>query len=116
MVRARKKLATQLKSKPPVESKDMSDTVPNFFEDLGTAYKAGCVDKRLATSSFSIFVTRYWEALKPSVDEERRQYGGDVSISEDFEYLAKEIRQTGEKIDEHDLQQFLEDESRATTD
>src|SRR5579864_8732889 len=33
MVRARKKLAQQLKANPPVKGEDISDTVFDFFED-----------------------------------------------------------------------------------
>ncbi len=116
MVQARRKLATQLRSPVPVPVSEISDTVPNFFEDLGTVYKTGYIDKKLMISSFSYFTTRYWEALKPYVAQERRQHGGDQTISEDFEFLARETLQKSEKIDERDLRRFLEEESHIAAD
>lgn len=116
MIRARKKLGKQLTSNPPAKYGDVSDTVPNFFEDLGIAYKHGYIVKELADSSFSMYATRYWEAVKPYVDAERRQYGDDTSISRDFEDLAKAMREPGEKIDDKQLRQFLEDERDLVTD
>jgi hypothetical protein len=112
MLRARKKLAQQLRQKTPVKRDDISDTVPCFFEDLGTLYRTGYIDQKLATSSFSVYATRYWEALRPFVDEERRRYNADSTISEDFEFLAKTMRQPNDKIDQQQLDQFLDDESR----
>jgi len=114
MVRARRRLAEQLKSKPPAKYEDISEKVPDFFEDLGIAYKMGYLDEKLSKSSFSLYATRYWEALKPFTDETRRRYGADPTFYENFEYLAKAMLESGEKIDENQLQQLLNDESILT--
>lgn len=111
MSQARKKLATQLKTIPPARYEEISQQVPEFFEDLGTAYRLGYIDKKLADSSFSIYVTRYWEALRSDTQAERLRYGGDNSINQNFEYIAKVMLQPGEKIDQNQLQAFLTDES-----
>ena len=65
MKRARKKLAQQLKSYSPNKHDKMSETVLNFFESVGIAYKSGYLDKNLAGSSFSFHACRWWEAVKP---------------------------------------------------
>jgi hypothetical protein len=110
MVRARKKLALQLRASPAPKYDDIDERVPDFFEDVGIAYKSGYLDTNLANSSFSMFATRYYEAMRPFIDQERRLYGGDPTINDDFEALAKAMLGPGEKIDEKQLDQFLQDE------
>ena len=114
MVTARRKLAKQLESSPPAKYEDISEKVPDFFEDLGMAYKEGYIDEKLAKSSFSLYATRYWEALKLFTDEARREYGADPTIYENFEFVAKAMLEPGEKIDSIHLKQLLDDESILT--
>jgi hypothetical protein len=111
MLKARKVLALELKNKTMRQSDDNADTVSDFFEDLGTVYKGGLIDPKLANSSFGYFATRYWEAMRPFVDEDRRKSGGDKSLDEDFEFLGSAMIHPNDKLDENDLQSFLADES-----
>jgi len=116
MVQARKRFSEQLKSYHAGMYDDVSDTVPNFFEDVGVLHKLGYLDKGLADSSFGLYATRYWEAVKPYIDQQRRLYGDDGSIYEHFKDFAAVVRLPGEKIDDGALKQFLDDESKLQTD
>jgi hypothetical protein len=116
MLKARKRLCKQLIGPAPPASLHISDTLLNFFEDLGIAYKHGYVVEELAHSSFSIYVTHYWEATRQFTDAQRRRYGGDKTIGKDFEDLAKAMRGPGDKIDENKLHTFLADETTITND
>lgn len=109
MIKARRVLAIQLKAHAKEE--DMSEKVPDFFEDLGEVYYLGYIDEKLAKSSFGLYATRYWAGLRSFTDKARRRYGADSTIYTNFEYLSKEMLERGEKIDENQLQQLLDDES-----
>jgi uncharacterized protein DUF4760 len=108
MLRARKTLAQQIKTK---DSSRISETVLNFFEDLGIAYTKGYVEKELAEDSFSFYVCRWWEASKSYVDQERRRHKEDATLFANFENLAKRTRLPNEIIDDRALHLFLDDES-----
>jgi hypothetical protein len=112
MLRARKTLAAQLKTKTAPRGDRISETVLNFFEDLGIAYEKGYVEKKLAEDSFGFYLCRWWEALKAYVDQERKRHNEDATLFANFEELAKKARLPDEKIDEGELQLFLEDESK----
>ncbi len=116
MIQARKKLAPQFDKFDSKKTNRISETVLNFFEDVGIAYKNGYLDKKLADSSFGFYACRWWEAAKPYIDQERRRHGEDKTIFEDFEFVASQMRQPDEKIDDKGLQNFLEDESRLVSD
>jgi hypothetical protein len=64
MRRARKKLAEQLKTYSAAKHAGISEIVTDFFEDAGTLYKLGYLNKDLAESSFSFYACRWWEAAK----------------------------------------------------
>jgi hypothetical protein len=112
VVRARKTLAGQLKAKTPAKGDRISETVLNFFEDLGIAYEKGYVEKELAEDSFSFYLCRWWEAMKSYVDQERKRHKEDATLFANSEKLANKARLPDEIIDDRELQLFLEDESR----
>jgi hypothetical protein len=112
MLRTRKTLAGQLKAKTPPKGDRISETVLNFFEDLGIAYEKGYVEKELAEDSFSFYLCRWWAALKSYVDEERRRHKEDATLFANFEKLANRARLPDEIIDNRELQFFLENESK----
>jgi hypothetical protein len=116
MVQARKRLALQLEKYDSAKTSRISETVLNFFEDMGNAYKNGYLNKNLADSSFSFYACRWWEAAKSYIDQARRRHGGDKTIFEDFEFVVAQMRLSDEKIDDKELQNFLEDESRLVAD
>lgn len=116
MIQARKKLALQFDKFDSTKTNRVSETVLNFFEDVGIAYKNSYLDKNLADSSFSFYACRWWEAAKPYIDQERRRHGEDKTIFEDFEFVAKQMRNPDEKIDANELHSFLKDESGLVSD
>jgi hypothetical protein len=115
MLSARKTLATQLSSKTLAKGGRISETVLNFFEDLGIAYEKGYVEKELAEDSFGFYLCRWWELLKSYVDEERKRHKEDETLFANFEKLAGKVRLPDEKIDDRELQLFLEDEAKLIT-
>ncbi|MGA1979864.1 MAG: hypothetical protein ABSG99_04780 [Sedimentisphaerales bacterium] len=110
MKRARKLLAAQCDPYNPSYHDEMSEEVLELFESIATVYNEGLLNKHLAASSFSWYVTRWWEAAKPYIDEERRRKGDDTSLFEEFETFAREMREYDEKITSDDLKRFLADE------
>jgi len=82
----------------------------DVFEDIGTTYKLGLINKDLVYSSFSFYVSRWWEVCKAYIYEERKRLG-DVNGETfgDFEMLAKEMRGPDEEMD---LVKFLSDEKQ----
>jgi len=111
--KARAELAKLIRSYTQTENKHakISETVFNFFEDLGTAYRLGYVDKKLASESFGFHACRWWEASKTYVDHERRRHGEDKTLFADFEKIAGELRLPGEVIHADELDLFLTDEA-----
>ncbi len=117
MIRARKKLAIQLQpSATPLSMGCVSETVMNFFEDLGTIYRLGHINTDLAESSFSWYGCRWYEATTAYINGQRKRNNDDGTIFKDFEDLAKAMRMPNEKIDEQAITKFLEDEAGLTTD
>jgi hypothetical protein len=117
-IRARVELAKRIRSYTPSENKHakISETVLNFFEDLGTAYRLGYVDKKLASESFGFHACRWWEAAKTYVDHERRRHGEDKTLFADFEKLAGALRLPDEVIHADELSLFLTDEANLAVD
>lgn len=112
MKRARKALAEQLRTYSSANHDLVSETVLDFFEDVGTTYREGCLSKKLAESGFSFYACRWWEAAKAYVDHEQKLHKEDRSLFEDFRYFAAQTRLKNETIDHDELQRFLEDEMR----
>jgi len=110
MRRARTALAAQLKSYTTAKHEKISEVVLDFFEDAGTLYKLGYLNKKLADSSFGYYACRWWEAAKSYVDHERKLHKEDQTLFEDFEALAKSMRLQGEVIDHEEVQSFLDSE------
>jgi len=108
----RKGLAKQLKKYDPKKHDEISEVVLLLFEDVGIAYKLGCLSKELAYESFGFYLSRWWSAAKPYVDEERRRHGDDKTLFENFERIAVLMRLDRETIDEPEVQRFLDDEIR----
>jgi len=115
MLRARKSLATELKTKTQPKVDRIAETVLNFFEDLGIVYEKGYIEKDLAEDSFGFYLCRWWEASKSYVDQERKRHREDETLFVNFEKLSGKLRLTEETIDDRELQQFLEDEGRLST-
>jgi hypothetical protein len=112
MKRARKQFAQQLRTYGIPNHDKISETVLNFFESVGIAYKEGCLSKILAESSFSFYACRYWEAAKAYIDQEQKRHDEDVTLFEDFHDFAKSMRLPNEKIDEEEIKRFLADEMK----
>jgi hypothetical protein len=111
MIGARKILAIQFKLGIQDKGTTISETVLNFFEDLGIAYEKGYIEKELAYDSFSYHVCRWWAVLKLYVYKERKRHNDDASLFVNFEKLANKLCLPNEIIDDRELQLFLEDES-----
>ena len=109
---ARKKFAQQLKTYAVAKHDKISETVLNFFESVGIIYKEGYLNTKLADSSFSFYAVRYWEAAKAYVDQEQKRHGDDTTLFEDFKEMAELMRLPDEKIDDGEIQRFLDDEIR----
>jgi hypothetical protein len=114
MRQARKTLAKKIQNNTRHE--EISETVIDFFEDVGTLLRYGYTDRKLVESTVAFYGTRWWEALQSYVYEERRKHGDDKTIFEDFEKFGREMRLPNEKIDSTELQQFLADEARLAVD
>ena len=112
MLRARKMLAGQLRAKTPPEGEKISETVLNFFEDVGLAYDKGYLERELADDSFGFYLCRWWAAVKSYVDDERRRHNEDTTLFARFETLADTMRLPDEIIDNRELRLFLDDESK----
>jgi hypothetical protein len=116
MLKARKVLAGQFRAKTHPKGERISETVLNFFEDVGVTYDKGYLDKELADDSFSFYLCRWWAVLKSYVDEERRRHNEDATLFARFEKLAACMRLPDETIDDRELELFLEDESKLVCD
>jgi hypothetical protein len=114
MKQARKTLAKKIKDQ--AEHEEISETVIDFFEDVGTLLRHGHINRTLVRSSLGFYATRWWEAVQPYVLEERRNHDGDKTVFEDFETIGREIRLPDEKVDSAELKQFLDDEARLVVD
>jgi len=109
---ARKKLAQQFKDYSVSKHSKVSETVLNFFESVGTAYKMGYLNHELAESSFGFYASRWWEIVKAYVDQEQKRHGEDATLFEYFKYFAQKMRLPSEVIDDDEIQTFLDDEMK----
>ena len=94
---------------------DISESVLNFFEDLGLFSRRGYLDEELIWHAFGFYVVRWWAACKDYVLEERRRQN-DETLFTDFEDLAsrmrrRDIRAGLQEPSSEELGQFLEGES-----
>lgn len=110
MKAARRNLAAIMMRYKPHDHDGVSETVLNFFESVGIAYKTGYLDKELTESSFSFYACRWLEILKPYIEEERKRHNNDTSIYKDFSDFAKAMLKPKEIIDSNELRRFLADE------
>jgi hypothetical protein len=110
MKRARKRLAEQLKDYTVSKHKKVSETALNFFEDVGTTYREGYLNKKLADSTFGFYACRWWEASKAYIDHEQKRHKEDTTLFADFRHIADVMRLPDEVIDHDEIQRFLEDE------
>jgi hypothetical protein len=116
MRKARAELASKVFEYTPEKHSVISETVMNFFEDVGTAYFGGFLDKKLAYDSFSFHLCRWWIACAPYVEHERQRHETAKDLFTEFEKLAFEMQEPDEVIDAAELKAFLQDERRLKTD
>jgi hypothetical protein len=112
MKRARKTLAKAIQTYSADKHGKISETVMDFFEDVGMLWKHDHIDKKLVVESIGFYASRWWAAVQPYVYNERRRHKDDETIFADLEFLAKKTRLPHEQIDDAELKQFLEDEGR----
>lgn len=115
MIEARRELAKLMRAYTQERHPFVPETVMNFFEDLGTVYSQGYIDKKLADATFSYYAARWWEVVKPYVDHERKRHNEDKTLFEDFETLARQMRQPEDVLDADQMKIFLADENNLAT-
>jgi hypothetical protein len=84
----RKKLAIAI---VPQHDMGESHTVLDFFEQVGTAYRLGCIDKELVYSSLSYDAKNWWIILKKEVERVRVQLK-DNKVYDEFEAMIESLR------------------------
>jgi hypothetical protein len=87
----------------------IQEDVLNFFDDLGILLNEGFINQRLSESSFSYYANRWWEIVKPYVENERR-IKEDPTLFDGFEHLREAFRHLDPTISDAQLRAFLEDE------
>ena len=112
--RARARLAEQIEKYDPSKHDAITEEVLDVFEDIGTVYKLGLINKELADSAFSYYASRWWEVANTYIYQERKR-NKDDEIFCDFEAFAKEMRRPDEKLDGLDLKKFVNDEKQLNT-
>jgi len=83
MLLARKKLAQDLIAKRPLRSWRVID----FLDMLGAYNDKKEIDDDLIYENFSYYIKYYWPAVKASVENFRKDHGGDNEYSEHMEAL-----------------------------
>jgi hypothetical protein len=97
-------------------SAEISDSVVNFFEDLGLFLDNGYLDEKMVWEMFGYYAVRWWEATKNQAIKQRRTHN-DQTLFGDFETLAEKMRKRDAKAGlqsqiAEDIKAFLKDESR----
>jgi hypothetical protein len=111
ITQTRKRFAEECDHYDPKHHGEMHENVLDLFESIATLYYEGMLDKKLADSTFSWEATRWWEAAKLYIDNDRRRNGDDRSLYCNFEKFAKEMKDKHcEKITDDDLKKFLDGE------
>lgn len=67
---------------------EISETVMNFFEDMGMLYRRNYLDHEMIIQTFSYHGLGWWNACKAYILEERRRHKGDQTLFCDFEKLT----------------------------
>ena len=65
--RDRGKLAEQMEDYDASKHDEITEEVLDVFEDIGTVYKLGLINKELADSAFSYYASRWWETARTYV-------------------------------------------------
>jgi len=107
--RSRVRLAGKLENYDPSKHDEITEEVLDLFEDIGTLYKLGLINRHLADSAFSYYASRLWEVAKTYIYQERER-SKDNELFSDLEAFAKSMRRPDEKLDSLDLKKFLNDE------
>jgi Domain of unknown function (DUF4760) len=110
LLKARDDLALQVRIVPTHGKKLVSDILVSFFEDLGTVYRLGYIDEKLARDSFGYHVRRWWAVLEPYIEHERKIHNGNNTLFCDFEKLAATFNNGLDKITDEEIRTFLQDE------
>jgi hypothetical protein len=109
----RKLLAEKLLAGVPHD--EISESVLEFFEDLGMYLRRGYFDEELAWSTFGFFAVRWWAACKDYVLEERKR-NNDQTLFTDFEAAVDRFRRLDRQKSlteptEAEVAKFLQDEA-----
>jgi hypothetical protein len=81
-----------------IQSKSFIDAeeIYDFFETIGLLLRRRALDKEFVWSSFYWWIHRYWYVSKAYV-ERRRIETHDLTLWQDFEYLAKKLNKYEKK-------------------
>ncbi len=111
--RSRQFLAQQLLAKVFYEGsmttpshEEISETVMNFFEDMGTLYRRNYLDHEMIIQTFSYHGLGWWNACKEYILEERKRHNGDQTLFSDFEKLVS----VWQGLPTADVKDFLHEE------
>ena len=120
LLQERKLLAQQFKAGAAHD--EITERVPDFFEDLGMLVRRDYIDREMVWDTFSYYAIRWWGACKDYIAAERASEGGDTTLFGDFGILvetlyADEMKKRGKTRAElepssSELQDFLDDETR----
>lgn len=94
---------------------EISESVVDFFEDLGMYLRRDYFDEELAWSTFGFYAVRWWAACRNYVLEERRA-NNDQTLFTDFESAVERFRQLDRQKalmepTEAEVEKFLQDEA-----
>jgi len=94
---------------------EISESVLDFFEDLGMYLRRGYFDEELAWSTFGFYAVRWWAACRDYVLEERKA-NNDQTLFTDFESVVERFRQLDRQHaltepTEAEVEKFLQDEA-----
>ena len=110
-------LAKAIESYDPEKRAEIEDDPLDYFETIGSVYNRHLLNEELAASSFSYSATRWWDAAKDYIYDERRRTN-DPSIYEEFEAFVKAMRkyEPAPVTTPNDLKTFLDDEKTLEPD
>jgi hypothetical protein len=115
--KSRKSFAKDLDPYDPAKHDDMNDDVIDYFEAIASVYNRNLLNEELAASSFGYSATRWWDAAKDYIKDERLKLN-DPSIYEEFEAFVKAMRkyEPNATTDAKDLKDFLHGEETLDSD
>lgn len=112
MKKARYELASAIEpAYDPSKRDDIAESVPDFFESVGSVWEQGLVNAKLAEMSFSYEAVGWWKALQPWVMEERRRQN-DRTTYDKFEHFAAAMQV---KYGDVDVAEFLSEQESPTS-